>query len=473
MVQVWSIRALSHLRCRGLRKNWGDDRSAIAVTPTESYVFQNTILKLASRSEVSLERKSFHSISFGPFEDSSIWPENQQSVILLPAVRNPGTPVEAVNISELEALSDLLGQLIGLPSGRISDSTVESATSVSRKLSHPLPLHANPAVEYNIGRLLEVAGVSGKEQDVRELIKKLLPDRLKKRVYTTKNGNLIVRIGQGAEPSSIFIAHMDEIGYQVKTINPNGWISTVMRGGIIPNLFFWRPVVVHTARGPVQAAMTRPGNLDFGDITSNAFKKLGIKVGDSITAPKRYYKLFGNRISGRSLDNRLGCAVLLEAIHRIAPQANRSTHSVEFVFSVEEEIGLLGAKKLAAIKAPKRVYAVDTFVTSDSPLDEPLIAHAQLGNGPVLRTLDESGLTPRNELIRVLELAKRRKIPIQTGVTAGGNDGAAFGFTDTVNIPIGFPLRYPHSAVETADLADARAAVDLIETLAQAELSGR
>ena len=112
-----------------MRKNWGDDRSAIAVTPTESYVFQNTILKLASRSEVSLERKSFYSISFGPFEDSSIWPENQQSVILLPAVRNPGTPVEAVNISELEALSDLLGQLIGLPSGRISDSTVESATS--------------------------------------------------------------------------------------------------------------------------------------------------------------------------------------------------------------------------------------------------------------------------------------------------------------------------------------------------------
>ena len=112
-------------------------------------------------------------------------------------------------------------------------------------------------------------------------------------------------------------------------------------------------------------------------------------------------------------------------------------------------------------------------MTSDSPLDEPLIAHAQLGNGPVLRAPDESGLTPRNELIRVLELVKRRKIPIQTGVTAGGNDGAAFGFKDTVDIPIGFPLRYPHSAVVTADLADVRAAVDLIETLAQVELSGR
>lgn len=121
---------------------------------------------------------------------------------------------------------------------------------------------------------------------------------------------------------------------------------------------------------------------------------------------------------------------------------------------------------MAADSAPPKVYAVDTFVTSDSPLESRRIAYAKLGSGPVLRALDQSGAMPNREVARIVELAERREIPLQLGVTAGGNDGAAFVSLDTAVIPIGFPLRYAHTPVETADLDDAEVAVDLVVALA-------
>ncbi|MCY4535406.1 MAG: hypothetical protein OXB91_08585, partial [Bryobacterales bacterium] len=103
---------------------------------------------------------------------------------------------------------------------------------------------------------------------------------------------------------------------------------------------------------------------------------------------------------------------------------------------------------------------------SDSPLESQRIAFARLGEGAVLRAVDESGMTPTAEIARVTSLARQRKIPLQVGVTAGGNDGSVFRSLETVNVPIGFPLRYAHAAVETADLSDAEAVVDLVEALA-------
>jgi putative aminopeptidase FrvX len=106
-------------------------------------------------------------------------------------------------------------------------------------------------------------------------------------------------------------------------------------------------------------------------------------------------------------------------------------------------------------------------------LESPGFAHAALGEGPVLRALDESGMTPRSALARINALARRNGIPLQSGVTAGGNDGSVFRSLKTVNIPLGFPLRYAHTPVETADLRDAEAAVELIELLAREQLQKR
>lgn len=216
--------------------------------------------------------------------------------------------------------------------------------------------------------------------------------------------------------------------------------------------------------------MTRYGSIEIGAASAGEVAALGIAEGDAVTVPKAYLRLFGSRVSARSLDDRLGCAVLLEALRRIARRSRGAAGSVWFVFSVEEEVGLVGAKYLAARVRPARVYPIDTFVTSDSPLEDRRIAYARLGAGPVLRALDHSGLTPRAEVRRVAAVARRNAVPIQIGVTAGGNDGSQFTAFGAVNIPIGFPLRYAHTPAETADLRDAESAVDLIVTLAREEL---
>ena len=145
---------------------------------------------------------------------------------------------------------------------------------------------------------------------------------------------------------------------------------------------------------------------------------------------------------------------------------------VWFVFSAEEEVGLLGAEALARAHLPRRVYAVDSLVTPtrrSSPSGWPMCASATAPRAP----LDNSGLTPRAEVERVLRLARQAKIPVQVGVTAGGNDGSKFTQYGAVNIPLSFALRSSHTSAETADLRDLRALQALVELLAKTELAGR
>jgi putative aminopeptidase FrvX len=145
---------------------------------------------------------------------------------------------------------------------------------------------------------------------------------------------------------------------------------------------------------------------------------------------------------------------------------------VWIVFSVEEESGLLGARYLAERTTPRRVYPIDSFVTSDSPLEEKHLAYARLGEGFVVRAMDSSGITPRDAVERVAELAQRKNIPYQLGVTAGGNDGSSFVRHGSVNVPLSFALRYAHSPGEVADLRDAEALRNIIAALLEVELAG-
>jgi putative aminopeptidase FrvX len=190
-----------------------------------------------------------------------------------------------------------------------------------------------------------------------------------------------------------------------------------------------------------------------------------------VTPAKALTRLLGDRVAGRSLDDRAGCAVLLTALARLP--AGKARNPVWFVFTVEEEIGLYGAEAVAARTEPRRVYAVDSLVTSDSPLEPKRVGYVKLGQGAALRAVDSSGLSPRSEVERVLALAREKGIPARASVTAGGNDGSKFARAGAVNVPLAFPLRYSHTAAETADLRDLRALADLVTELAEQELAGR
>src|SRR5207247_10596720 len=121
---------------------------------------------------------------------------------------------------------------------------------------------------------------------------------------------------------------------------------------------------------------------------------------------------FGDvRLSARSIDDRAGVTALISAIDETTPAL--LDHKVLFVFSVREEGGLEGAKALAASLGPTvhRVHAVDTFVSSDSPLENQRFAYAPIGQGAVVRALDNSSVTPPDEVDRVVPLARAGALP--------------------------------------------------------------
>lgn len=430
-------------------------------------------LAIARNAGLRLQRKSSHSLDFGPFASAPPWKPEQEVTVLLPAVRNRATPAESIRVGDLELLAEALGMIVGLEPGNDPSLAESSAASSDRNEAAEAVRSESGFFERTVRALVAIPGVSGHEDRVRQRIRQLIPREKRFHTRVDPKGNLIVRLGNARETSAAFLAHMDEIGFEVRSVLPGGSVSVSSKGGGSPGLFAWQPASVHGAYGSVPAVMTSNARLEFGAAGGDYLRQLGVRTGDSTTVPKRYRTLLGNRVSARSLDDRLGCAVLLDVMRRLTGRTREAGGSVEFVFTVEEETGLRGARHYAEQVRPRVVYPIDTFVTADSPFGPNHLARASLGAGAVLRAIDESGMTPRREVERVVALAKRHRIPLQYGVTAGGNDGSVFAFLETANVPIGFPLRYAHTPVETADLRDARSVTDLVEVLALEELRRR
>ena len=165
--------------------------------------------------------------------------------------------------------------------------------------------------------------------------------------------------------------------------------------------------------------------------------------------PKQFVRLAGTRATGRSFDDRVGSTAQVLAVRRL--RSGRLRHTVIFLWSTREEIGLEGARCAADSLRfrPVRVHAIDTFVSADSPLEPQAFGVAPLGRGAVARALDNSSVTPPACVDSLVALARARRIPLQVGTTNGGNDGSVFAAYGVPDVPIGWPLRYSHSPAET------------------------
>jgi putative aminopeptidase FrvX len=210
--------------------------------------------------------------------------------------------------------------------------------------------------------------------------------------------------------------------------------------------------------------------VDVGGHTPEEVAKLGINVGDTITIPKAYRPLLGTRANGRSFDDRVGDTALISAVWALgAPLKDRD---VTFAWSTGEEEGLVGAAKLAKRLAaeghePDFVFAVDTFVSADSPIESKRFGNAEIGKGFVIRAVDNSNIVPSARVERIVKLARANQIPIQYGVTGGGNDGSAFVRYGSVDIALGWPLRYSHSPAEVIDTRDVDSLARIITAIAK------
>src|SRR5208282_299228 len=235
--------------------------------------------------------------------------------------------------------------------------------------------------------------VSNHEAEMRDAVKRFLPDWAKSE--TDDAGDLALKIGTAPAgsktPSILIVAHMDEIGYEIKSISKDGRLEVTSDGGGELSFFLGHPALVHTAAGDHDAIMELPNGwdeqkfewprgrdaaaairVDVGARTPEEVDQLGIKVGDTITIPKAYRPLLGTRANGRSFDDRVGDTALVSAVWALgAPLQDRD---VTFVWSTGEEEGLVGAAKVAQRLAaeghePDFVFAVDTFVSADSPIE--------------------------------------------------------------------------------------------------------
>ena len=328
-----------------------------------------------------------------------------------------------------------------------------------------------------LSQLVESYGVSGLEAPVRATVQRLLPSWAKQETDTA--GNLWVRVGQGDGGGPVVIvAHLDEIGFRVDTINADGTLSLRTRGGFILSLFEGQPALIHTGGAdipgiflPRDTGLTRrtppPLRAGVGATTRAGAESLGVKVGQTVTMPKQYVRLAGTRATGRSFDDRMGCAALILALRRL--DRSKVKHPVIFVFSTREEIGLEGAAAVARQlgTTARRVHAIDTFVSADSPLELENFAVVPLGRGAVARALDNSSITPPAYVDSLAAIARARGIALQIGTTNGGNDGSTFTPFGVVDVPMGWPLRYSHSPAEVVDLKDLVSLADLVRAVAE------
>jgi putative aminopeptidase FrvX len=323
--------------------------------------------------------------------------------------------------------------------------------------------------------LVESYGVSGAEAPVRQVVQRLLPTWA--RAETDTAGNLWVRVGQGDGPV-VIVAHLDEIGFRVDTMNADGTLGLRARGGFTLSLFEGKPALIHTDRAdipgvflPRDTGFTRrlppPLRVSVGATTRAGAESLGVKIGQTITMPKQYVRLAGTRATGRSFDDRMGCAALILALRDL--DRSKLRHPVIFIFSTREEIGLEGAEAAARQlgTTPRRVHAIDTFVSADSPLELQNFAVAPLGAGAVARALDNSSITPPAYVDSLAQLARARGVALQIGTTNGGNDGSTFTPYGVVDVPMGWPLRYSHSPAEVVDLKDLLSLADLVRAVAE------
>lgn len=397
--------------------------------------------------------------------------------LVAPPVKWPGSIVESIAAADANTLVAAAFAAAGIsraPSGPVA---------LPLDTARVLPPRTDPygALESRFLALADMPAAPGHEWRVRNAILDALPQWARARATTDTAGNIVVTAGPDRDPVAI-IAHMDEVGYEISAILPDGRVQLRTLGGAVSTAWEGRPALLHfdpgtdgraseSLRGvfvPRDSARRRaPGTLVawFG-MDSAALVARGVRAGLPVLGYKRGERLGGARIVARGNDDRAGSTALLFALRQIDPA--RLARKTYFVWSVREEGGLNGARAFGAEHGREltRVYSIDTFVSSDTPLEATHFAYAPLGQGAVLRGLDNGALTPPGERQRILAIAAARGIPVQVGTTFGSTDGSGITAFGPVNASLSWPGRYSHSPAEVLDLRDVDALARLIAAIA-------
>ncbi len=323
-----------------------------------------------------------------------------------------------------------------------------------------------------IKELSEAYGPSGREEAVRKIIQgKLKP--LADNMEVDSLGNLIVH-KKGPGKRIMLAAHMDELGLMVTFIDKNGFLRFSNVGGISPHVLLGERVVFNNGTAGTIGCEKIDSMKDLNfkklyiDIGASQKKEAEdkVRIGDTAVYQRNCLDL-GGRIISKALDDRVGCAVLIQVLQEIESPAN----DLFFVFTVQEEVGVRGARTSAYRIKPDYGLAVDVTRTGDTPESETM--SVALGKGPTIKVKDTLIIShPRVKKLMV-DAAEKAGIPYQLEVLErGGTDSGAIHLSRG-GVPSGvmsIPCRYIHTPSEMVDYQDVIHGVGLLKNILETPL---
>ncbi len=336
----------------------------------------------------------------------------------------------------------------------------------------------------HLSALCALPGISGREGEIRAYIMEQLPQDCE--AHCDALGNLLVHKHGRARPAHrlMLCAHMDEVGLIVNHISSDGLLGFACVGGIDARVLIARQTFVGAKRLPGVIGI-KPVHLtkqeerkkipDIDDLyidigAQNAEEaEQFVRLGDCVTFRTGTRTLGSQVIESKAIDDRLGCAVLLDMLQRELP------YDMDFAFTVQEEVGARGARTAAYTLDPEFAIIVETTTAADVIGVTERDRVCEQGKGAVVPFMDRGTIYDHALYELAFTVAQRGHIPIQTKTkVAGGNDaGSVHGIRDGVRcIAISAPCRYLHSPGVTVRESDAQAVADLTEKLAE-EICGR
>ncbi len=333
-------------------------------------------------------------------------------------------------------------------------------------------------------RLADAPGPPGYEDPVRAIMVGEMKPLTATPLRYDGMGSVVGQLGSTG-PRIMVDAHMDELGGMVRRIAPNGQLTMQMLGGWLDQALVDQRWIILGSKGPIEAVtgirdihVATPAErtavipresvfLDTGARTPAEAAALGIEPGDPVVPDAPFKLLAANNYLGKGWDDRIGCAVLLEAMRRLAKLPHNN--QIFFVATTQEEIGLRGARTASNLVKPDLGLALEGGIANDQGghLEE---TQAHLGGGPGIFLYDTSAI-PNRKLVRfVQDTAKSNNIPLQLDLVQGyGDDSAEMqeSGTGAPTLNIVTPVRYTHAHNGVVNRGDFDQTVDLLVDILQ------
>ncbi|MGI9354854.1 MAG: M42 family metallopeptidase [Rhizobiaceae bacterium] len=345
-------------------------------------------------------------------------------------------------------------------------------------------------IERDLKALVLIPGLCGYEGRIRKHIRERL-EREKVSTRTDRLGNLIATIkGNENAPSVMLFTHMDQLGFVVRKIEDGGFVRIERVGGVPERALASQPVLFQIAEGHDRSGVIankshhataadekytvvpyRELYIDVGLDSAEAVQASGINVGTPVVYKPHAIDLSPDRIAGTAVDDRAGCAVLLEVVRQLSKV--KCLPTIHVVFSVQEEFNLRGAVTAAQALQPDIAIQIDLLLTGDTP-DMVGVTDVRLGAGPGISLFSFhgrgtlNGTIPHPALPLLFEhSAVVAELPLQRSAQTGALTETSYvqlAGEGIACIDVGFPCRYTHSSLEVCDLNDLTGLARLLVT---------